>query len=108
MSEAIGVIGVIAVVAAAVGIAWPIFRSKSTSATIELLEKERDVRDAALLALERRCREDTARLEGRIDTLTAGFASELGAAIGKPVGIEVANVVLRELVIAGVIDRRSG
>lgn len=91
-----------------VTVAWRLSRSKSTLATVDLLEKGLAVRDQALAdqkaehaqsiaELEQRCRADTARLEGRIDTLTGEFASTLGDRMADRVGEKVASAVVEAL-----------
>lgn len=97
------ILAIVGVVAAAV----PVWRAKSSTATIELLESSLAVRDKALAELRADCARDAARLEGRIEVLTGSFARELGAAIAGDVAGAVVDVVVRELGRSGVIERRS-
>jgi hypothetical protein len=81
-------IGVLVGLAAALGIAWPVLRSKQTSATIELLRSELTVEKDARLAQEQRCTDqmkeqdrrhsvEIAELRGQVSAMTPEFARTL-------------------------------
>lgn len=81
-------IGVIFGIAVAVGVAWPVVRSKQTTATIQLLQSELDVEKMARLAQEKRCDDrlaeqdrrhavEIAELRGQVSALTPEFAKSL-------------------------------
>lgn len=70
--------------------AWPYFRSRNTSATIELLNTELAVRDQALDDQKQRCKEEIAELRGEL----AGLRLEYAKVIAK----EVVKVVREELI----------
>lgn len=81
-------IGVLVAIAAAIGVAWPVLRSKQTSATIDLLRSELAVEKDARIAQEGRCTEqlkeqdrrhavEIAELRGRVASMTPEFARTL-------------------------------
>lgn len=88
----IGVVGAILGVVLLLGAAWPVFRSKNTSATIELLRSELEVEKEAREAQGLRCQEELAEqdkrhavaiaeLRGKVEAMTPVFASQIAAAV---------------------------
>jgi hypothetical protein len=71
----IGLVGL----AAALGVAWPVLRSKQTSATIELLRSELTVEKDARLAQEQRCAERMAEQDRRHSTAIAELRGQVSA-----------------------------
>lgn len=103
MNAWLAALGTVAALAVALGIAWPLFRSKSTEATIELLRSELGIERDARQALDRRCNEETAELRGQISVLSSSFAD----ALADRVAGAIAGAVVEALGRGGVIDRRT-
>jgi hypothetical protein len=89
-------------VAVALGVAWPVFRSKSTSATIELLHTELGIEREAREAQERRCADELAAERAARQQQERRHAEELGAIRGKldTITREFAVVIADEVVDA--------
>lgn len=68
-------------VAGALGVAWPILRSKTITTTNELLRQSLEVTRGELHELEKRCNAETSELRGQMKTLTDGFAASIASAI---------------------------
>jgi hypothetical protein len=98
----VGVLVGILAIAVAIGIAWPIIRSKTTTATIELLRSELAIERDARVELARRCGEDTAELRGQVNVLSGAFAQSLA----DRVAIAVAKNIADTLGAAAIVDRR--
>lgn len=84
-------LGIVLIIAAAV----PVFRAKSTQATIELLRTELDAEKLAREGQERRHAAEIAELRGRLSTLTPAFAKV------------IAQDVIAELRLAGVLNGKG-
>jgi hypothetical protein len=81
IGPALGILGL----AGLIGGVWAVFRVKGTQATIDLLEQSVRIERSERLALEQRCRQETAILEGRIATLTHEFAEVIAVAVARAV-----------------------
>lgn len=80
-SSAVTLLGTVLVIAAALGIAWPVFRSKTTQATADLLEHSLEITRNELAELEKRCQRETDELRGQIGALTGPFAREIATQV---------------------------
>lgn len=70
-----------ATVAGALGIAWPILRSKTLQTTNEMLSTALEQERRERQELEHRCHAENAELRGRVAVLTDGFAGQIAGAI---------------------------
>lgn len=82
-------------VAGALGIAWPVFRSKTKDATVELLEQSLAITRREANESEQRCQRDIAELRGRVATLTVPFAREIAGAVVTVLKDELPNKGIR-------------
>lgn len=100
---ALAVAGGIITIAAAIGLAWPVFRAKTNTATIELLRSEHQAEREARIALQERCAAETAELRGRVEVLSSTFAVELSERVAAAISTAIAEAFARQ----GVTERRG-
>jgi hypothetical protein len=81
VEQTLGVVLAALGLAGLAGAAFAVFRSRSTRDTIDLLEQSLRIERTERVEHERRCAEQIAHLQGRVDVLTNGLADALASRV---------------------------